>query len=154
MQTDEFHLEAIDESLVRNPIKMLQEVRRLQAEKEAEQQKVLEATQKEIEGVLLKMQSEREARTLIRYSELQKEADALAIEEARVHREYEAVLQDNASREQALQEQDALEQIELAKMAKMQAEIDAMEAELRELESNDPYKASISTDEYVLAVND
>ncbi|KAL0138051.1 hypothetical protein V8B55DRAFT_1589881 [Mucor lusitanicus] len=133
MQTDEFHLEAIDESLVRNPIKMLQEVRRLQAEKEAEQQKVLEATQKEIE-------------------ELQKEADALAIEEARVHREYEAVLQDNASREQALQEQDALEQIELAKMAKMQAEIDAMEAELRELESNDPYKASISTDELHLGL--
>lgn len=88
----------------------------------------------------------------MRRLELQKEADAIAVQEAEMRREYEAVLQENASREQALQEQDAVEQIELAKMAKMQAEIDAMEAELRELESNDPSKASITTDEYVLTV--
>ncbi|KAK4512612.1 NEDD8-conjugating protein ubc12 [Mucor velutinosus] len=135
MQTDELHLKAIDKSLWRNPIDMLQEVQRLQAEKEIEQQKILEATQKEIED-----------------PELQKEADALAIEEAKVRREYEAALQENALREQALQEQDALEQIELAKMAKMQAEIDAMEEELRELESNDPSKASITTDELRLGL--
>ncbi|CAO3638529.1 unnamed protein product [Mucor fragilis] len=133
MQANELHLKAIDKSLLRNPIDMLQRVRRLQAEKETEQQKILEATQKEIE-------------------ELQKEADAIAVQEAEMRREYEAVLQENASREQALQEQDAVEQIELAKMAKMQAEIDAMEAELRELESNDPSKASITTDELRLGL--
>lgn len=50
MQANELHLKAIDKSLLRNPIDMLQRVRRLQAEKETEQQKILEATQKEIEG--------------------------------------------------------------------------------------------------------
>ncbi|KAL9559311.1 hypothetical protein MBANPS3_000485 [Mucor bainieri] len=133
MQTDELHLKVIDKSLLRNTVDMLQEARRLQAEKEIEQQKILEATQREIE-------------------ELQKEADAFAIEEAKVRREYEAVLTDNALREKALQEQGTLEQMELAKIAHVQTEINAMEAELRELESNDLSRADVSTDELRLGL--
>ncbi|KAL7311617.1 hypothetical protein PS15m_009355 [Mucor circinelloides] len=133
MQTDELHLKNIDESLLRNPVDTLREVQNIHRKTDLEQQRILEAKQKEIE-------------------ELQKEADALAIEEANTRRDYEAIIQENTLREQLLEEQNALEQMELAKMDDIQAEINAMEAELQELESADLSMTNITTDDLRLSL--
>lgn len=52
MQTDELHLKNIDESLLRNPVDTLREVQNIHRKTDLEQQRILEAKQKEIEGNL------------------------------------------------------------------------------------------------------